>query len=341
MTDPRRDVALRALRIGAAGCGLFAVTVCVAAAALGVPLTPPTERVSIVLGVNAVLPVVSAAVLFLASRLVRRDEGPRRCGGIGVDLAALVLFLGTIYFHFNLKMWIPLIHDRTFDEIYFDIDQRMRPVVDGCFALRQAIGGFLPGVDHWYQIAFLMGLVVTFCYLAVARDRHYLHFVLSACGILAVGGWSYAIAPAVGPFLFEPGVNAVATDAQAGMLWAMGQLREHGPSWIEARGADYFTGALSAMPSLHLAHALSMTWFHYKSGSPLTPVFALLFGWFLIESVASRWHYVVDIPVGLVIGGVVIAAVHRLLDVDARVTTSRVLQPAVDPGRDAVHRDDR
>jgi hypothetical protein len=95
------------------------------------------------------------------------------------------------------------------------------------------------------------------------------------------------------------------------MLWAHEQVMRDGMAWIAKAGPDYFTGGLAAMPSLHMAHALVMTWFMIKARSIWVPAFLLITFWVLIESVASRWHYIIDLPAGALLAVFVIWLTNR------------------------------
>ena len=158
----------------------------------------------------------------------------------------------------------------------------------------------------------MLMFITGFCHLSVTRNRYYPQFCLGVLLTLAIGGLSYLIAPAVGPFIYEDGLNPLATEAQAAMYWAHLQAVEHGMPWIREAGPAYFTGGLAAMPSLHIAQALSMTYFVYRAGSPLFVLFLLICFWVTIESVASRWHYIIDLPAGLLLSLLVIWLAHKL-----------------------------
>ena len=142
--------------------------------------------------------------------------------------------------------------------------------------------------------------------------------------VLMVGAFSYLIAPAAGPFLSEKGVNDVATAAQDSMWWGYQQVQAQGMAWIEENGAHYFTSSLAAMPSLHVAQVVVMTYYILRSRSLLGPVFVALSAWILVESVASRWHYTVDAPFGIALAIAVIWTCNRVCR-----SPRQVAQPAV------------
>lgn len=306
-------------------CAGFGLLVTLIGLAIGVPLAPPSERVSLALGFNVALPVLLGFTGYTLAQAVnmavtRRLDFGRVGRAAAVDATVFVAFGLIVYFHFNLKMWIPLINPLRFDEAYMVADDFLEPVV----ALFHWIRALLPVdwefFDQLYQLGFLMMFIVSFAVLAVSRDRHYPHFVLGIMLVMAMGGLAYLIAPAVGPFLFGNGVNRAATEAQAGMWVVYGQVTEIGAPWIAENGSDYFSGALAAMPSLHIAHATVITFYLNRSRLGIRWPFMLLWGFILIESVVSRWHYLVDAPAGILVALAAILFANRICDKEARQT---------------------
>jgi hypothetical protein len=297
---------------------LFSLTVLGIAAVFGAPLTLPRERVSAALGQNAVLPVLVAMTLYSLLRgykvlTGRRDpRDPPLLQAMAVDGTLMALFLVTTYFHFSLKTWVQVINPNLYDGFYYQVDLSLQPVLDLFYWIRANLFAAIPNADAWYQAAFMLMFITGFCHLSVTRNRYYPQFCLGVLLTLAIGGLSYLIAPAVGPFIYEDGLNPLATEAQAAMYWAHLQAVEHGMPWIREAGPAYFTGGLAAMPSLHIAQALTMTYFVYRAGSPLFVLFLLICFWVTIESVASRWHYLIDLPAGLALSLLVIWLAHRL-----------------------------
>ena len=320
LRSPRRWLADLPNSLGAAIVitFLFSLVVLAIAAIFGAPLTVPRERVSAALGLNAVLPVAFAMALYTALRFYKKLAGkqdpkdPPLLQAIAVDMTLMGLFLVTTYFHFSLKTWVQVINPNLYDGLYYAIDQQFQPVLDLFYWIRATFFSLVPSADAWYQAAFLLMFITGFCSLAITRNRYYPHFCIGVLLTLSIGGVSYMVAPAVGPFIYEEGMNPLATEAQAQMYWAHQQAVLYGMPWIERAGPGYFTGGLAAMPSLHIAQAVAMTYFIKRAGSPLFVLFLLICFWVTIESVASRWHYFIDLPVGLALAVFVIWLTRRL-----------------------------
>jgi len=310
-------LAPRWLAAALALAGGFGILVTCIGWLIGVPLAAPTERVSLALGLNAGVPVLLGFVGYALARGVNMAVTRRLAlapvgRAAAVDGTVFVVVILTMYFHFNLKMWVPLINPVRFDDAYMATDRWLAPVIDGLRALRGLAPADWLWFDQLYQLGFVLMFVVSFAILAVSRDRHYPHFVLGIMLVLIVGGLAYLIAPAVGPFLFEDGMNRAATEAQAGMWRVYGTVLREGAPWIAANGPEYFTGALAAMPSLHIAHAAVMTWYMHASRLAVRWPFLLILLFLVVESVVSRWHYLVDLPAGLLVAAAAILIANRI-----------------------------
>src|SRR3546814_2847950 len=72
-----------------------------------------------------------------------------------------------------------------------------------------------------------------------------------------------------------------------------------GPAFLAKHGSINFTVGLAAMPSLHSASAYLFFLFAWKHGKVLVPLYSFILAYILIMAVASRWHYIIDIPVGM------------------------------------------
>lgn len=303
--------------------GLFSLTVLAIALVYGAPLNFPRERISLALGYSAVLPVVASVVLYVTLRLARilifrRGEHPGRIlQMVGTDLTLMGLFLLANYFHFSLKTWVQLINPNLYDANYMAVDRALQPLIDLFYWIRSSYFTAVPNTDAWYQAAFLLMFILGFCSLAVTRSPVYPRFCIGVLLALCIGALSYLVAPALGPFIYEQGLNGHATEAQAGMLWAHEQVMREGMAWIAEAGPGYFTGALAAMPSLHMTHAIVMTWFMLQARSIWVPLFLLICFWVMVESVASRWHYLIDLPAGALLAVFVIWLTNRLCSLAA------------------------
>lgn len=287
------------------------------AAAIGAPFTLPTEEMSYALGVHYLVPFAVAIAgygLAQAVRLLRaaRPSPAVMAREVAGDLYLLGLFLVVVYVHFHVKMWMPLVNPAGWDGALFAVDRALRPAVDLVFRLRAALTPAIPAVDHWYQGGFLLMFALTLWSHAVERRRCTLHALAAILLLEIAGAFAYLVAPAVGPFVFERGLNPVAGEAQRLMYASFLEVRALGAAWLRVNGGRYFTAPPAAMPSLHVAGAFILSWYAVRARSVVAPVMILLALWIVIESVAARWHYLADLPAGLVLAAAVMAVAERV-----------------------------
>ncbi len=289
------------------------------AVAIGASPIVPDARVNIALGFNIGLPLALAVGCYLITQciLVMLGKGKRSRRVILADLAndmiLLALFVTIAYLHFNLKMWIPLINPALYDAEFMAVDEYLRGIVDAFTWISTTLHSTVSDGVRWYQFGFILMFVIAFCRFSATRNEYYPRFVVSISLIMSLGALSYLIAPALGPFIYEDGIDLLATEAQANMHDGYREVRAAGFPWIESAGSEYFTAALAAMPSLHIANASVMTYYMLRSGDYLAPFFVFLWFWILFDSVALRWHYIVDAPAGILLAALVIWLTGRLL----------------------------
>ena len=228
------------------------------------------------------------------------------------DYLLLALFIFVIYIHFNIKMWIPVINPRLYDEHYFAIDQLARPLITLFDELRRLLAEILPGADLWYQAAFFAVFVLSFLCHALGRRRFHYHNMTALLLIESVGPLSYLIAPAIGPFIYQHGVNDLATAAELRMYNVYELARAGGADWIRESGGQFFAEPLAAMPSLHVGASFIIAYYAVKARLKVAPITVFAFCWIFIESVAARWHYLVDLPAGILLALAIIAFTNRL-----------------------------
>ncbi len=298
---------------------LFGLVVVATSVAIGTTFSVPNARISMILGIHVVAPIGWAMACYIlvqgyqALRKRTRWSGRTVADNLANDAILVVLFIVANYLHFSFKGWLPLINPTLYDAAYMASDEWLRPLVDAFTWASTTIRTNLNPEFRWYQFLFLTMFILTFCRFAAVRDAYYPHFAVGMLLMTSLGVLSYLIAPALGPFIYEDGNTVAATKAQAGMYAAYQKVQVEGAAWIARHGSAYFTGALAAMPSLHVGYASLMTYYMLKSRDFMAPLFVLLWLWILVDSVALRWHYAIDAPAGVALAALVIWLTSRLL----------------------------
>ncbi len=214
-------------------------------------------------------------------------------------LTVLLAYGAILVVHFNIKLWVTEINPASWDQAYLGIDQALSPLVSATFGIRSAFGWLGSALDLLYLFAFL---AMFGCSIIVHSSRSFIVFrkvVLTAMLVHVLGGLSYLIAPALGPFLYEAGANALETKRQVYMLAAHKEALAGGTLWLSANGAQYLATGLAAMPSLHVASSAVFVYYAWRYERRLCWLYVPLFLFIMNEAVATRWHYLIDIVAGI------------------------------------------
>ena len=211
-----------------------------------------------------------------------------------------------MWLHFNIKLWIPLINPRTFDALYFKIDLIFHPVIKLCYSIRSYAANYLPFVDYLYINLFIFMFFVSFSVHSIFDKSHVRELILASLLVQVFGALSYLIMPAVGPFIYEQGLSKLATNAQPMMLEDYHHIKTLGQEWLSVHGSQYFVYGLAAMPSLHVGASSVFVYYAYKYAKYLLPTYVIFFSWIVVEAIATRWHYLIDLPAGIILAALCI-----------------------------------
>jgi hypothetical protein len=311
----------------------FVCVTLVAALWTGLPLSLPNGERAAFVGIHYLYPLIGVALCGAVILLYRRDALAL------TFLVALPAYTLVLLGHFNLKLWIPHLNPLLWDGVYWQIDQALRPLVEACFAIRRAIAPVIPLDSNFYMTAFIMLFYLSFCIHAV-RDRHeFRTLFLAALLFQSLGALAYLVMPALGPFIYENGVEPLTTIAQHSMLASYHANAAGGAAWIAANGGAQLTVGLAAMPSLHTGGAFLFLLFAWRSARVLLPIYVPLFAFIAIDAVANRWHYLVDLPAGMLLAAVCAWAAVRLNGRSAQIPVANHASRLVAPSRDGLASD--
>jgi hypothetical protein len=259
----------------------------------GLPISLPASKSLAFTGLGNLVPVIVVAAGLMITLLTQR------AGRTLYFATALVAYGAILITHFNIKLWVGVINPSLWDAQFWRIDEMLRPVIAGSMSIHNGLAVIIGPVDWLYLFAFLAMFV---CSIIVHSSRSFLVFremILTAMLVHVLGGLSYLVTPALGPFIYEPGVNALETQRQIFMLSAHDAALVGGISWFHTQGSEFLATGLAAMPSLHVASSAVFVYFAWKHERHLCWFYLPLFGFIMIEAVATRWHYIVDIVAGL------------------------------------------
>lgn len=277
--------------------------------AAGLPIIPATATQVILSTYIAPLCVAALVQLVLLGviRIYRRGA-PVYLLAWGTPTIAAAVFL-----FYQFKSWTPLINPRMYDGLYQRIDDLAWPLRDGILEARLWLAAHVPvNLDTIYYTMFvLMFLVALVAYGTIGTARQQRRLLVGICASLLIGGVSYWVAPAAGPFIYRSLAGEHVAQGQQVMLAMYRSIHDTG-----VVPANYFGVALGAMPSMHFAFAIFFLAFTYRTKRWLAWWYWVTIAWFLVDSVFLGWHYLVDIA-----GGAVVAAAAYYLA--ARLIPSR------------------
>lgn len=226
------------------------------------------------------------------------SKGPKKGRDLLLLARNVTAFSVIVFLHFNFKLWAQLVNPHLFDDWYQFSDELLSPLVDGIVFINM---GYLP-LKEWlpnaYHDVFIFMFFLSFAVHAVTRTgRACLGELATAVAlVLSLGGIAYMIAPAWGPFIYSPDDGSVAFHLQRGM--SAFQTRFVASAGLQYEGAE-FISPLAAMPSLHIAHVWVLWIYAARHVRWLGYAYLPALVFILTEAVASRWHYVVDLVVGV------------------------------------------
>jgi hypothetical protein len=288
---------------------------------LGVRFNLPSGERAAFVGIHYLYPLVGVAIWGVFALFGQRRHLAK------TFLIALPCYAVVLVCHFNLKLWIPHINPMLWDPLLWRIDSSLHPIVDACFAVRRAIAPLIPLDGNFYMWGFIIMFYMSFCALAVSDPHDFRTLFLAALFFQGFGGLTYLLMPALGPFIYERGIEPMQTMAEQGMLQSYHSNIASGTAWIAEKGSTHITVGLAAMPSLHVGGSFLFLLFAWRHARVLVPFYIMLFSFILIDSIATRWHYLIDVPAGMVFAFGCVVLAERLnprVDAESRkVTTAR------------------
>jgi len=274
--------------------------------ASGMPIKLPEGDRAAFVGIHYLYPLAGIAACGAYALLTKRRHL------VKTFFVALPCYAVVLVCHFNLKLWIPHINRTTWDGLYWQTDLAVRPLVDAFIAVREVMAPVVPLDSNLYMIAFIAMFYLSFCLHALRDPREFRTLFLAALLFQGSGALVYLVMPALGPFIYETGVEPLTTIAQQSMLNSYRENVAGGAAWIAANGGTQLTVGLAAMPSLHAGGAFLFLLFAWRSGRVLLPIYLPLFAFITIDAVANRWHYLIDLPVGILLAVACTWAASRL-----------------------------
>lgn len=273
---------------------------------LGIDFSFPDSDALEFTGMSYAVPISLISVLGIFLILAKQTQ--RLIYYTGAAIAYGIILIT----HFNIKMWMSLINPVLWDDFYWQTDQMARPLVDAAFWVHISADRFMPAGEHLYLFAFLAMFAGSIIAHSMQRLIVFRKVIFTAMLVHVLGALSYLVMPAVGPFLYEQGVNALETARQEHMYSGYQALIAGGRPWIASQGSQFMFAAVAAMPSLHVASSAVFVYYAWKHARWLGVLYLPLFIFIIFEAVATRWHYWIDVVAGLALTTLAIAITAAL-----------------------------
>jgi len=260
-------------------------------------LIPSGERAAFV-GIHYLYPLIGVAIWGIIA-LIGQRKNLARTFFIAFPCYALIQWI-----HFNIKLWVPHINPYMLDDIYWKTDQFFRPLIDLMYDISHSMAWLVPLDSNMYMIGFIAIFYISFCFHAIMTPDKFRTVFVAALLFQGLGALAYLPFPALGPFIYEQGLNPKMTAAQLSMLAFHKDIVAHDASWLIANGPANITAGLGAMPSLHAGGSFLFFILAWKYARVLIPLYSILLAFILVSAVTTRWHYLIDLPVGMMIAWV-------------------------------------
>ncbi len=286
---------------------VIAIT-CALSVVLALPISFPSGERAAFVGVHYLYPLIGLCIWAGLAAVGQKRQL------FQTFLIALPCYAAVLLCHFNIKLWIPHINPVLWDDVLWASDQSVRPLIDASFVLRKAIAPIIPLGSNFYMFGFIILFYVSFCYHAIKTPEKFRTFFLAALFLQGFGAFAYLIMPAIGPFIYEAGIEAQPTLAQASMYGAYQANFAGGAEWLREYGGAHLTVGLAAMPSLHAGASFLFLIFAAKYARVLVVPYLLIFAYICVAAISSRWHYAIDLPVGMALAWVSSVLAHRLIE---------------------------
>jgi hypothetical protein len=236
--------------------------------------------------------------------------------------------------YFWIKLLVPILHQRNFDQVLWDLDQKM-------------FFGFSPNIlfldlfspepvmrfiDWSYARIFFASMMIAFVFFLSAPSRRVrAGFVTGTAILWLIGAWLYLIIPSLGPAYRFPDIWLPLADVlpvTQSMQAALMRNYQNVLQWVygEATNIQIMFG-IAAFPSLHVGfQAYAFFWMRrlWVYGEIVFGVFLLII---VIGSVVTGWHYLIDSIAGalLALGGYLLGS--RLWNIREWRRLRRALRP--------------
>lgn len=233
-----------------------------------------------------------------------------------------VLLGATLLLHVYswIKISIPLLHPRLFDQQLWDIDRAIFFGISPNILFLNLFSNHyvLRAIDETYGNIFVAGLTVAIAYfLSEPSKRLRVAFITGHVFLWLIGGWLYMLIPSLGPAYRFPdiwmpyGDDFRTTLHLQAILWGnYSKVLRIAQPGSDSRPINILLG-VAAFPSMHVAfQTFIFLWFRriWKGGEVLFGIFVFVIS---LGAMVTGWHYLIDVLAGGLLAWIVWAMTSR------------------------------
>jgi hypothetical protein len=240
------------------------------------------------------------------------------------DVVRMLVFgVLTMFVYGWIKLVIPILHPRLFDQELWDLDRLLFFGYSPNILLIDLFSNrfFLHVIDQAYARIFFISMLGTFAFFFSEPSRRLrLAFITGNATLWLTGAWLYLLIPSLGPAYRFPDVWLAHADSLRVTQHFQAALMHNYQNVLrlahDPRLHIDFSFGVAAFPSMHVAfQAFAFLWMRrlWKSGEVIMSIFTLTI---LLGSVITGWHYLIDGIAGIALAAIVYFAVARIYRID-------------------------
>jgi hypothetical protein len=241
-----------------------------------------------------------------------------------IDTARIIVFSAlSVHTYSWIKLSMPLLHARLFDQELWDIDRAIffghSPNI--FFLDLFSNRAMLRLIDVSYGNVFLASLIIASAFFGSAPSRRVrVAFTDSNTAMWIVGAWLYMLVPSLGPAYRFPDVWLALASVLAHTQELQRILMTNYQAVLQFRRGvnapvSIFYG-VAAFPSLHVAFEMLVVLWMRRVWRPGEVLFWIFFLIIFLGSVITGWHYLIDSLAGIVLAWVCYAVAARAWRID-------------------------
>jgi hypothetical protein len=213
-------------------------------------------------------------------------------------LRLLLALMIALYLMLCFKWWSHL-GPQLYDGAYLRMDEAAGALKHWILSLDATLE-----IPHIFYFRIYAAAFVTSYALSIAlAPGIFSRLVTAGAAVCVIGGASYMLAPAYGPLFFALPEGSIMEETQRIML-------EVSEAFRASNGAAFdpyrFEAVLGAMPSLHVAHSVVICAFTWRMHRLLGLGYLLVALYVSVFAVATHFHYLIDLPAGLLVAVVAV-----------------------------------